>query len=139
MCAQGWQWDILKCQVEEALPALPAVVQAALNTGNQVSSSGNEAMFAICQHIRGVQVCVYFLAPSCPIQTQLRSIPVQCGVLCLEDGGGKEPLIRILDHVSSQVAYMIVAPSSLQPCLFLILFAHEANASLPPSTSEKTS
>ena len=144
MCTQGWQWDVLKCQVEEALPALPALVQAALNTGDQVSSSGNEVavMFGVCQHYKWSKSAYNSLHQAAQSRPSCEAYLTNVAHYVWKYGGGEDqefPLIRILDHVSSQVADMIIALSAFHPCLFQILYPHEVNASRPPSTLGKAS
>lgn len=42
MCMDGWPWDIIVAQVEEAFPDLPQLVQAALNSSHAVAQEQTE-------------------------------------------------------------------------------------------------
>ena len=42
MCLQGWSWTIVSQSVEVAIPELPILVQASLNTDHVVSLQQNE-------------------------------------------------------------------------------------------------
>ena len=47
MVKQGWNWKCIQSQVEDACPWLPQMLQAALNTGNQIAKEATEMEVAM--------------------------------------------------------------------------------------------
>lgn len=46
MARHGWNWRCIKAEVEESCPWLPQLLQAALNTGNEISKQATEMEIA---------------------------------------------------------------------------------------------
>lgn len=47
MVRNGWQWHCIKSEVEECCPWMPQLLQAALNSGNEISKQSTEMEVAL--------------------------------------------------------------------------------------------
>ena len=100
MVRKGWQWHCIKSEVEECCPWLPQLLQAALNSGNEVSKQATEMEIALSlAYSYNISSSMENACGVVKASTSLQYVDVISKWVKLYGGGGSFCLVHLLASI----------------------------------------